>query len=90
MGIPPSTSGASHITAHINRIVRPHFHLDKPHLLTLTSIARVQLANVPATINGPSAPPPCRCLVPPSNAATPQAAYVVQDFKATTIRHLER
>ncbi|KAF8262462.1 Lon protease C-terminal proteolytic domain-containing protein [Lactarius quietus] len=40
------------VTARITRFVRPRPHSDEPHLLTLTGIARVRLADPPA-INGP-------------------------------------
>lgn len=78
------------VTARITRFVRPRAHSDEPHLLTLTGIARVRLANSPSAINGPVPLPRIDVSYPPSDADTPPAADVVQDFKAAAIRLLER
>ena len=78
------------VTARITRFVRPRAHSDEPHLLTLTGIARVRLANLPPAINGPVPLPRIDVSYPPPDADSPPAADVVQDFKAAAIRLLER
>ena len=78
------------VTARITRFVRPRAHSDEPHLLTLTGIARIRLANLPPAINGPVPLPHIDVSYPPPDTDTPPAADVVQDFKAAAIRLLER
>jgi ATP-dependent Lon protease len=93
------------VTARIARFVRPRAQSDEPYLLTLAGVTRIRLTNTstdtsPSTNNtaigtgtseASSRPLPRVTVIhSPSDAQSPPAPDIVQDFKAAAIRLLER